>query len=39
LADEELIVLVRDRNPDAFEVIDDRHGGAAYSLAFVVRAP
>jgi RNA polymerase sigma-70 factor, ECF subfamily len=34
LADEELIVLVRDRNPDAFEVIYDRHGGAAYSLAY-----
>jgi RNA polymerase sigma-70 factor (ECF subfamily) len=34
LADEELIVLVRDRNPDALEVIYDRHGGAAYSLAY-----
>ena len=34
LADEELMVLVRDRDPDAFEAVFDRHGGAAYSLAY-----
>jgi RNA polymerase sigma-70 factor (ECF subfamily) len=34
LADEELLVLVRDRNQDAFEAIYDRHGTAAYSLAY-----
>jgi RNA polymerase sigma-70 factor (ECF subfamily) len=33
-ADEELMALVRQRDPDAFEVIFDRHGGAAYSLAY-----
>jgi len=34
LADEEVMVLLRDGNPDAFEVVYDRHGGAAYSLAY-----
>jgi RNA polymerase sigma-70 factor, ECF subfamily len=34
LADEELMPLVGDRDPDAFEVLYDRHGGAAYSLAY-----
>jgi len=34
LADEEVMVLLRDGNPDAFEVFYDRHGGAAYSLAY-----
>jgi RNA polymerase sigma-70 factor, ECF subfamily len=34
LADEDLITLVEDRNPDAFAVLYDRHGGAAYSLAY-----
>jgi RNA polymerase sigma-70 factor, ECF subfamily len=34
LADEEVMVLLRDGNPDAFEVIYDRHGGAAFSLAY-----
>jgi RNA polymerase sigma-70 factor (ECF subfamily) len=33
LADEDLMTLVDDKNPDAFEVFYDRHGGAAYSLA------
>ena len=33
LADEDLMSLVDDKNPDAFEVFYDRHGGAAYSLA------
>jgi RNA polymerase sigma-70 factor, ECF subfamily len=33
LADEELMTLVDDKDPDAFEVFYDRHGGAAYSLA------
>jgi RNA polymerase sigma-70 factor (ECF subfamily) len=28
------MVLLRDGNPDAFEVFYDRHGGAAYSLAY-----
>ena len=28
------MVLLRDGNPDAFEVIYDRHGGAAFSLAY-----
>jgi RNA polymerase sigma-70 factor (ECF subfamily) len=34
LADEELMGLVRDREQRAFEVVYDRHGGAAYSLAY-----
>jgi RNA polymerase sigma-70 factor (ECF subfamily) len=34
LADEEVMVLLRDGNPDAFEVIYDRHGGVAFSLAY-----
>ncbi|MBV9464638.1 MAG: sigma-70 family RNA polymerase sigma factor [Solirubrobacterales bacterium] len=33
LADRELIALAREGNADAFEVIYDRHAGAAYSLA------
>ncbi len=34
LADEELIDLARDGDVRAFEVIFDRHGGAAFSLAY-----
>ena len=34
LADEELMPLIGEKNPDAFEVFYDRHGGAAYSLAY-----
>ncbi len=33
LADEELMHLVQDGDPRAFELFYDRHGGAAYSLA------
>jgi len=33
LADEDLMVLVERKDPAAFEVLYDRHGGAAYSLA------
>jgi len=33
LADEELMTLVDGKDPDAFEVFYDRHGGASYSLA------
>jgi len=33
LADEDLMTLVDRRDPDAFAVLYDRHGGAAYSLA------
>jgi RNA polymerase sigma-70 factor, ECF subfamily len=33
LADEELMTRVDGKDPDAFEVFYDRHGGAAYSLA------
>ena len=33
LADEDLMVLVERRDADAFAVVYDRHGGAAYSLA------
>jgi RNA polymerase sigma-70 factor (ECF subfamily) len=36
LADEELLPLVSRRDPEAFEVLYDRHGGAAYSLAYRV---
>ncbi len=34
LADEELMPLIGEKDPDAFEVFYDRHGGAAYSLAY-----
>lgn len=34
LADEDLMAFVRDGEPRAFEVIFDRHGGAAFSLAY-----
>ena len=34
LADEELMPLIGDKDPDAFEVFYDRHGGVAYSLAY-----
>jgi RNA polymerase sigma-70 factor, ECF subfamily len=34
LADEDLMPRVAARDPDAFEVFYDRHGGAAYSLAY-----
>jgi RNA polymerase sigma-70 factor (ECF subfamily) len=34
LADEELMQLVGDGDPDAFETIYDRHGGPAFSLAY-----
>jgi RNA polymerase sigma-70 factor (ECF subfamily) len=33
LGDEELMSLVESKNPAAFEVFFDRHGGPAYSLA------
>jgi RNA polymerase sigma-70 factor (ECF subfamily) len=33
LADEDLMTLVDDKDPEAFEAFYDRHGGAAYSLA------
>jgi RNA polymerase sigma-70 factor (ECF subfamily) len=34
LADEELMPLIAERDPEAFEVFYDRHGGAAFSLAY-----
>jgi RNA polymerase sigma-70 factor (ECF subfamily) len=34
IADEELMTLVARRDPDAFEVLYDRHAAAAYSLAY-----
>jgi len=34
LADEDLMTLVDGKDPHAFEVYYDRHGGAAYSLAY-----
>jgi RNA polymerase sigma-70 factor (ECF subfamily) len=34
LADEELMPLIGEKNPAAFEVFYDRHGGVAYSLAY-----
>jgi RNA polymerase sigma-70 factor (ECF subfamily) len=34
LADEEIMQLVGDGDPRAFELLYDRHGGAAYSLAY-----
>ena len=34
LADEELIPLIGEKDPEAFAVFYDRHGGVAYSLAY-----
>src|SRR5919198_3232684 len=34
LADEEVMQLVQQGDPRAFELIYDRHGGAAFSLAY-----
>ena len=34
LADEDLMELVQDGHAQAFEVVFDRHGGAAFSLAY-----
>ena len=34
LADEDLMPLLAEQDPEAFEVFYDRHGGAAYSLAY-----
>lgn len=34
LADEELMAVVDRKDPAAFEALYDRHGGAAYSLAY-----
>jgi RNA polymerase sigma-70 factor (ECF subfamily) len=34
LADEDLMPLVERKDPNAFEIVYDRHGGAAYSLAY-----
>jgi RNA polymerase sigma-70 factor (ECF subfamily) len=34
LADEELMPLIGGKDPEAFEVLYDRHGGVAYSLAY-----
>ena len=34
LADEEVMQLVGEGNPRAFELLFDRHGGAAFSLAY-----
>ena len=34
LADEELMPLIGRKDPAAFEVLYDRHGGVAYSLAY-----
>jgi RNA polymerase sigma-70 factor (ECF subfamily) len=34
MADEELMAVVDRKEPAAFEVLYDRHGGAAYSLAY-----
>jgi RNA polymerase sigma-70 factor, ECF subfamily len=34
LADEELMPLVGRQDPDAFEVLYDRHGAAAYALSY-----
>jgi RNA polymerase sigma-70 factor, ECF subfamily len=34
LADEDLMPRIADQDPNAFEVFYDRHGGAAYSLAY-----
>ena len=34
LADEEVMLLVQEGNPRAFELLYDRHGGASFSLAY-----
>jgi RNA polymerase sigma-70 factor (ECF subfamily) len=34
LADEELMPLIGEKDPEAFAVLYDRHGGVAYSLAY-----
>jgi RNA polymerase sigma-70 factor (ECF subfamily) len=34
LADEDVMPLVEQKDPSAFEILFDRHGGAAYSLAY-----
>ncbi len=34
LADEDLMPLVERKEPEAFEVLYDRHGGASFSLAY-----
>jgi RNA polymerase sigma-70 factor (ECF subfamily) len=34
LGDEDLMLLVGEKDPEAFAVFYDRHGGAAYSLAY-----
>jgi RNA polymerase sigma-70 factor (ECF subfamily) len=34
LADEDLMPLVERKDPNAFEILYDRHGGPAYSLAY-----
>ena len=34
LADEDLMPLLERKDPNAFEIVYDRHGGAAYSLAY-----
>ncbi len=34
LGDEDLMPLIAERDPEAFEVFYDRHGGVAYSLAY-----
>jgi RNA polymerase sigma-70 factor, ECF subfamily len=34
LADEELMPLIADKDPEAFAVFYDRHGGVAFSLAY-----
>jgi RNA polymerase sigma-70 factor, ECF subfamily len=34
LADEEVMQLIQEGNPDAFELLYDRHGGPAFSLAY-----
>lgn len=36
LADEDLMAIVDRKDPEAFEALYDRHGGAAYSLAYRV---
>ena len=38
LADEDLMPLVERKDPSAFEIVYDRHGGAAYSLAYRIVA-
>jgi len=34
MADEDLMPLIGEKDPEAFEVLYDRHGGIAYSLAY-----